>query len=162
VTELDDAVDSGGLVDSVDSGDQNTGLWALLFPDRPRELRGRRAFKIVLRAAHVLCAGILVGSYMFDVEASLKTTWLLATVGSGVLILFLDLHESAAFLFQVRGLVIAIKIGLVATLPLFDPYQAWVLALVVVGSVMSSHAPSKVRYFMLVLRDKVQAGQSKG
>ncbi len=145
-----------------EAGDRDTGLWSLLFPARPRELPGRRMLKIVLRAAHVLCAGILVGSYMFDVEASLKTTWLVATIGTGMLILLLDLHESAAFLFQVRGLVIAIKLGLLAALPLFEPYQTWVLAFLVIGSVISSHAPSKVRYFVLVLGDKVRAGTSKG
>ena len=144
------------------TGDRNAGLWALLFPAQPRALRGRRVFKIVLRAAHVLAAGILVGSYMFDVEASLQTTWLVATIGTGTLILLLDLHESAAFLFQVRGLVIAIKLGLLAALPLFAPYQAWVLALLVVGSVISSHAPSKVRYFVLVFGDRVRSGTSKG
>ncbi len=82
-------------------------LLPILFPEQPRALPGRRGLKVALRAAHVLCAGILVGSYVFDAEAALKSSWTLATVASGMAILLLDLHESAAFLFQVRGLVVA-------------------------------------------------------
>ena len=56
---------------------------SILFPSEPRSLPGRRGLKICLRAAHVLCAGILVGSYVFGADASLKTSWMLATVASG-------------------------------------------------------------------------------
>ena len=138
-------------------------LVPLLFPAEPRSFPGRRGVKIVLRAAHVFCAGVLVGAFVLGATAELRTAWLWAAIGSGCLVLLLDLHESAAFLFQVRGLVVAVKLTLLAALPLFqDEHQPWVLGLLVVISVLSSHAPSRVRYHVLVFRDKVQAGSSKG
>jgi len=39
----------------------------LLVPNEPRSFRGRRMLKIVLRAIHVLCAGVLVGAEVFGV-----------------------------------------------------------------------------------------------
>ena len=39
-------------------------LGRLLFPETPRRMPGHRAIKIVLRAVHTLCAGVLVGAYL--------------------------------------------------------------------------------------------------
>jgi hypothetical protein len=137
-------------------------LAALLFPAEPRSFPGRRGLKILLRAAHVLFAGVLVGSYVFDVEAGQRGPWFLATIGSGSLLLLLDLLESAVFLLQVRGLVVMAKIALLAGLPLFAGREAWVLGWIVLISVLSSHAPARIRYAVMLGGGKVQPSRSKG
>jgi len=134
-------------------------LRAWLFPEPPREFPGRRFLKIVLRAIHVLFAGVLVGAYAFSVES--RGTWLAGTIASGVLLLLLDLHESGAFLLQVRGLVVVLKIGLVAALPWLDPWQPWALGFLVVLSVLSSHAPARIRY-RVVVGSRVRGAETRG
>jgi hypothetical protein len=138
------------------------GLREALFPAEPRGFRGRRALKVALRAAHVLCAGVLTGAYVLGASEAARHGWLWAAVGSGGAILLLDLHESAAFLLQLRGFVMAAKLALLALLPLFAPHEAWVLAGLVLGSVASSHAPAAFRYRVLVGGSRVRGGQSRG
>ena len=137
-------------------------LATLLFPDTPRDFPGRRGCKIGARAVHVLCAGILVGSYVFDVDGAARDTWFLFTVVTGCALLAIDLHESAAFLAQVRGLGVLAKLGVLAAFPWLGVAQVWVLAALVVGSVVISHAPGRVRYFVVVGRGKLAAAHSKG
>ena len=134
----------------------------MLFPPEPRYFPARRALKISLRAVHVLCAGILTGAYVFDIATALREQWLLATVGSGLLILLLDLHESGAFLLQLRGMLLYVKILTVSLLPYFGAWQPWVLCLLVLLSVISSHAPAKLRYFMIFGRGRIRGSESRG
>lgn len=136
------------------------GSW--LFPDPPRELPGRRGLKIVLRAAHVLTAAGLLGAYLFEVPDTLGAPWFHSTLLTGALLLLLDLHESAAFLLQVRGLVVVLKLLLVAALPWLGDLAAIALAAVVLVSVVSSHAPGRVRYSLLVGRSRITGSDSKG
>ena len=82
-----------------------SALRTLLYPPEPRQLPGRRAVKILLRAIHVPTAGILSAAYLFEAGASVRSFWMVGTVVSGLLILLLDLHETGVFLLQVRGLV---------------------------------------------------------
>ncbi|MDF1798364.1 MAG: hypothetical protein P1V81_04240 [Planctomycetota bacterium] len=136
--------------------------FALLFPARPRRLPGHRAIKILLRAMHALSAGILVGAYLLDASPAEESRWLLLTVGTGCLMLLLDLVESAAFLLQVRGVVLVVKLIAVAALGLFGDAGGEMLAAVFLLAVVSSHAPSKVRYHLLVSSDRIKGATSKG
>lgn len=139
------------------------GGWrALLFPAEPRPLRGRRAWKIGLRAAHVVCAGVLVGAYVFDAPRDERLPWLAATLASGLAILALDLHESGAFLLQVRGLFVLAKVAVVALLPRLGGAEREVLGALAFLSVLVSHAPSKVRYFLVLGRGRVRGARSRG
>lgn len=133
---------------------------SLLFPAEPRAFRGRRGVKIALRALHVLCAGVFTAAHVLAVDPARRGPWLAGTIASGALILLLDLFESGAFLLQVRGLVVMAKIGLLLALPTFGEYQPHVLVVILLTSVVFSHAPSKVRYFV-VLGD-MRGAETKG
>ncbi|MFO1077633.1 MAG: hypothetical protein U1E73_07890 [Planctomycetota bacterium] len=139
-----------------------SALRRLLLPDRPRDFPGRRGMKIALRAVHVLCAGIFVGAHVFAATADDRTAWCAATVVSGGMLLLLDLHESAAFLLQVRGAVVLAKLAGVAALPWLDGARQPVLATLFLVAVASSHAPAKVRYHLLVGSGRLVAGTSRG
>jgi hypothetical protein len=136
--------------------------WGRLFPARPRSFPGRRAVKISLRAAHVLCAGVATGSYVFDVAEPLRGQWLLAAAATGVAMLLLDLHESGVFLFQARGVIVLAKIAVVGALPLIEPHRGWILAAMLLLSVVSSHAPSKLRYFVAIGKHRFKGAETKG
>jgi hypothetical protein len=137
-------------------------LSSLLFPAQPREFPGRRALKILLRAVHVLSAGILTGLYIFEAGDVLRDGWLMGAIGSGALLLLLDLHESGAFLLQVRGLVVVGKIAVLAMLPMMDAQAGRMLAALVVASVLSSHAPATVRYFVPFGGNRLGGAKTKG
>jgi hypothetical protein len=137
-------------------------LAQVIFPASPRSLRWRRGLKIGLRAAHVLCASVLTGGTLLGAPPDRIAPWLTATAVSGLSIVLLDLHESGAFLLQLRGAVVLVKIGLLAALPWLAPWRAGIFTSIVLISVLSSHAPSGVRYLMLFGRDRIKPGRSKG
>lgn len=141
---------------------RRTGLGRLLFPEEHRSFPGRREVKILLRAVHVLLAGLFTGAVVFRLEEPQTAVWFHAALTSGIALLLIDLHESAAFLCQVRGLVVIVKLALLACLPLFGEGQGWVLAFVVLASVYFSHASSKVRYFLVFGRGKIEGSETSG
>ena len=134
----------------------------ILFPDPPRDLPGRRLLKITFRAVHVLCVALFFGSVFFDTPTATQAPWRAATIGTGILLLLLDLHESAVFFLQTRGLLVITKITSVLILPVFGEAARWVLAALLLLSVVSSHAPSRVRYFMIWGRGRLRPTDSKG
>ncbi len=136
-------------------------LRSFLFPDPPRAFRWRRWIKIGLRAIHALCASVLVGGALLAVDPSQSSAWAAGTAISGLALVLLDLHESGAFLVQIRGLVVFAKIALLATLPWLG-WAPTLLATALVLSVLSSHAPGSVRYFMVLGRGRITGGCSKG
>jgi hypothetical protein len=135
-------------------------LKTVLFPDPPRTFFGRRAVKIALRAGHVLCAGAYLGAFVFEVEPAVRQPWFWALLASAVLLLLLDLHETGAFVFEIRGLVVLGKVILMAFLPCFGAAQVWVLGFLVVVSVLSSHAPASVRHRVVVRG--IRGSQTRG
>ncbi|MCB9902922.1 MAG: hypothetical protein H6831_00795 [Planctomycetes bacterium] len=141
---------------------------SILFPDPPRELPGQRLIKISLRAVHVLCVGVLTATYLLDLGtnpqrlAEARETWLAATVATGSTILALDLYQSGAFLLQVRGAVLFLKLGCLLFLARMGDAAGYVLAALVLVSVISSHAPSRWRYRVLVGGGRVRGADTPG
>lgn len=137
-------------------------LLSILFPREPRRFTGQRWVKICLRSLHVLCAGIYLGAYVLGVEGDLRTRWFLATLLSGVAMLLVDLFESGAFLLQLRGLVVMSKLVLLAFIAKLGPAAVWILAAVAFFSVISSHASSGFRYYMIWGRGRIKGAETKG
>jgi len=137
-------------------------LGRFLFPAEPRPLPGRRGLKIGFRALHALCAAFLLGAVAFEASPDTERLTLHCAVGTGVLLLLLDLHETGVFLVQVRGLVVLIKLSVVAALPWMAAGRVWALAAIFVLSVLSSHAPASVRYRVLIGGDSLRGSTSKG
>ena len=61
-----------------------------------------------------------------------------------------------------RGLVVAAKLALLASLPAWGAGAKWVLVALLVVSVLSSHAPGRVRYRLLWGSGRLRATDSKG
>ncbi|NIM00593.1 MAG: hypothetical protein GTN89_06945 [Acidobacteria bacterium] len=80
-----------------------------------------------------------------------------------IALLLLDLHESCVFLLQVRGYLVILKIAVLGLVPRLDPtVAAWVLGVLVVVSVLSSHAPSRVRYAVPIGGSAFRGARTKG
>lgn len=126
-------------------------LLATLFPPEPRSFSLRRTIQLLFRTLHMLCAGVLIGAYLFSQPEEMLSTWALATVASGLLLLSIDLHASVIYLFEGRGLAVLIKIFL-TSLILAVPQHTLLLLLTIftIGS-FSSHAPRRYRHRLLRL-----------
>jgi len=137
-------------------------VFRFLIPPEPRRYSGQRLVKVMARSAHVVLAGVYLGAFVFEVDPESRWPWFLATLLSGVLMICLDLFESGAFLLQSRGLVVAVKLLLLAFLPVFGSAGVWVLAGVAFFSVISSHASSGWRYYLIWGRGRIKGAETKG
>ena len=63
---------------------------------------------------------------------------------------------------QVRGLFVASKIAILTVLPVFGSFAGFVLAALLILSVVLSHAPSRVRYFVVLGGGQVRGASTKG
>ena len=134
----------------------------LLIPPEPRRYTGQRQAKVMVRAAHVVLSGIYLGAFVFHVQPAARWPWFLAALASGLVMLCLDLYDSGAFLLQLRGLVVTVKLLLLAFLPTFGAAAAWVLAAIAFASVISSHAPATFRYYLVWGRGRIKGSETSG
>lgn len=134
----------------------------ILIPAEPRRYAGQRWARVVVRAAHVVLAGIYLGAFVFHVHPASRWPWFLAALASGLLMLCLDLYESGAFVLQLRGLVVAVKLLVLALLSIIGAAAVWVLAAVAFASVISSHAPASFRYHLIWGRGRIKGGETSG
>jgi hypothetical protein len=137
-------------------------IFRILIPPEPRRYPGQRWIKMIARAAHVAFAGIYLGAFVFGVEPVSRWPWFLAAMLSGLLMFCLDLYESGAFLLQLLGTVTVVKLVLLSFLPSFGAAGVWIVAVVVFCSVISSHAPSSFRYFLIYGRGRIKAAETRG
>ncbi len=140
----------------------NNPIFRLLIPPEPRYYLGQRWVKMIARAAHVVLAGVYLGALVFQVEPAIRWPWFRAAMLSGLLMVCLDLYESGGFLLQLRGLVTGVKLVLLAFVPSLGAAGVWVVAFVALCSVVSSHASSGFRYFLIWGRGRIKAAETQG
>lgn len=125
-------------------------LKQLLCPEPARSLPGERVIRIALRTAHLAAGGILFGGHFFDVEPQRLLPWLWLTVASGAVFVAVELYGSCVWLVQGRGLMILLKIILLAMVPLLWAQRMWLLlAVLVIGSI-GSHMSSRFRHYSIL------------
>lgn len=135
---------------------------SFLFPDVPRDFPFRRAVRTALRALHLLTTGVLLGGHVFGQPRDQLIGWLWGSIISGALLLATDLHASFAVLCQVRGLLMAPKLVLVALVYFFwEARVPLLIAALVIGAV-GSHMPGSLRYHLLFLRGRVARDERSG
>jgi len=89
------------------------------------------------------------GGILFALEKDLWLNyWWLALV-SGVLMMLMDIVSNPVWIVQVRGLVILLKLILLALLGINPAWDSILLLVVIILSAVVSHAPGKLRYYSL-------------
>ena len=137
-------------------------LQALLAPSETTSLSGwQRGLTVSVRAAHVLGAGVFAGGVVLGVASEDLEVWLWLLVGAGVALLVMEVVESPAFLIQTKGIVVLLKLAVLAGIVLTGTGE-WLLAPILFASVVSSHAPASVRHRVLVFGGRVRAGGHHG
>jgi len=127
------------------------------------KLTTKRWTKISLRTLHLLAVAGVGGGILFGLEQDLWINyWWLALV-SGALMMMIDIISNPVWVVQVRGLVIFLKLILLALLgqnPTLDPI---LLMLIIIISAIISHAPGKLRYYSVFHKKVISsANDSKG
>ena len=120
-----------------------------------RNFRGRVALITVMRALHMVgvvgCGAALLGARpIAETEA-----YALLLTASGASIVLLDLWANPEYFRQLSGLAIMLKLLLLAASIWLVGIQAAIFWAVLVGSVMLSHAPKRLRHFRLLARPMV-------
>lgn len=117
---------------------------ALSTPERPRSLPGRRLAVNALRVVHVVGLALLAASLLGDaIDMRLAAKTLLI---SGLGMIALDVWANPAWLRQVTGVAMLLKLVLVALLFSGDAFRVPLFWIVLVFSVVLSHAPGSVRH----------------
>ena len=129
---------------------RRVGWKARLFPDPERTFPAERWVRIALRTAHLMSMAAYVGGSLFGVAPERLTTALVLTLATGVLFTLLEMFGTLAWLFELRGLMTLLKVGLLGLISVLPAANALLLlAAVAIGSV-SSHMPARYRYFTLL------------
>ena len=128
-----------------------------------KKLTVKRWTKISLRTLHLLAVAGVGGGILFGLEKDLWINyWWLALV-SGVLMMAIDIVSNPVWMVQVRGLVIYLKLILLAFLGSNPSLDGLLLAVIIIMSGIISHAPGQLRYYSLYHRKVISSSKdSKG
>lgn len=122
-------------------------LRALFFPENLRQIPHRRLILNVLRSAHLLSISILLGGYFFHIDQAILFPWIVATVATGLSMFTVELYESCAALFEVRGVSVLLKISLLLCIPsVAADNQVLLLIVVIIFSSLISHSTKRIRH----------------
>lgn len=122
----------------------------LLFPRRFRDLPHRRLILNLLRAAHIVCFSLLIGGLYFELPVEQWRPWLIGAVLSGLGLFAVDLYGSFAALFEVRGVSVLLKLGMLALLPMLQgDARIGGLIFIIFFSSMISHSGRRFRHHSL-------------
>lgn len=107
---------------------------------------------IALRTLHIAAVGILLGGHAFEVTAVRLLPWLYLSLISGAGLIGLELYGSCKWLYQGKGVLVILKLLLIAAVAVFWEQRLWLLlAALVIGSV-GSHMPGRFRYYSVIHR----------
>ncbi|HSH42151.1 MAG TPA: hypothetical protein VK973_08510 [Arenicellales bacterium] len=123
--------------------------YRFLIPETPRAFPAQRWVRITLRTLHLVGIAGLGGGFLYGADASMWKPYLSLTVYSGATLVAVELWTTGLWLIQLRGIVVVVKLALIAwmmqaahlAMPLF-------VAVVVISGVIA-HAPASVRYFSI-------------
>ena len=127
-------------------------LRSLLLPDPRRRLPHGRALNVASRTAHLAATGTLLGGHVFGVQADALLPWLWAAIGSGAVMLALELYTSVDWFTQIGGLSVLLKLALLCLIPFAWAARVPLLFAVVAVAGIGSHMPGKYRHYSLLYR----------
>ena len=106
-----------------------------------------------------MTTGVLLGGLIFKQPTSILELWLWIALLSGFLILLTDIYSSFGVLFEVRGIVVLIKILLLSLITVFWEQRIFLLVLILFIGAISSHMPKRYRHKVLFLASVIQPDQ---
>lgn len=126
----------------------------MLFPANPRYFRGERWLNIGLRSAHLIGVAGISGGFLFALEEMHWMPFWYLTLATGVILSLLYIWSSAAWLFQLKGLAIVVKVLLLGVAMTLPAWRAELFMLIILISGLIAHAPGWVRGYRPEMRNK--------
>jgi len=110
----------------------------------------KRWSKISLRTLHLLALAGVGGGVLFGLDKGLWINYWWLAMASGALMMLMDMISNPVWLVQIRGVVIFVKLIMLAVLGLYPQWDSLILAVIIVISAVISHAPGKLRYYSIL------------
>ncbi len=126
-------------------------------PATPPEIPYGRACKIALRTAHLMAAGMLLGGHAFNAPTGDLRPWLYLAIASGAGLIVLEASPSLHFIFEGWGVLLLLKLALLAAIPFAWNYRVPMLLAVVALAGVGSHMPARFRHYSLLYRRTTRA-----
>lgn len=112
----------------------------------------KRWTKISLRTLHLLAVSGVGGGVFFALDKSSWIDFWWLAIASGGLIMLMDIISNPIWIVQIRGLVIFLKLVLLAFLGSYPEWDSFLLSIIIIISAIISHAPGKLRYYSIYHR----------
>lgn len=122
-----------------------TDLRHLLWPEKARSFTGERWVNIALRSVHLVGVSGIGGGFLFDLAPGAWLPFWYLTLGSGLGLAGLYLWGTCAWLVQVKGLAVMLKLVLLAAALRLPAWRAELFVLTILISGVVAHAPGAVR-----------------
>jgi len=98
---------------------------------------------------HIAAIGILLGGHFFDIAHTRLFIWLYLSIISGAGLIGIELYSSFKWLYQGKGVLVLIKLLLVASVAVFWEQRLWLLLIVLIIGSVGSHMPGRFRYYSI-------------
>jgi hypothetical protein len=109
-----------------------------------------RGLRTGLRTAHVIAFAVFYGGHAYGVAPERLVPALIATIATGGAFLTLEVWSAPVWLVQIRGVATLAKLALVASVAVLWDWRIFLLTLVMVIGVVTSHMPGRYRYYSLL------------
>lgn len=119
-----------------------------LFPDVDRTFPGLRWANIALRTLHLMGVAGISGAFLYAIPVPEWRPFLILTFGSGFLLMLLAIWSNGIWLIQLRGVTTIVKLALLS-LAFTSGLEPAILFTIIAISGIISHAPGKVRYYLV-------------
>ena len=123
----------------------------------------KRWTKISLRTLHLVSVAGVGGGILFGLDKAVWVNYWWLALTSGVLLMAIDIVSNPVWLVQVRGLVIYLKLVMLAVMGAFPQWAGMILLMVIILSSVISHAPGNLRYYSIYHKKVIlSSNNSKG
>ncbi len=118
-----------------------------LFPSEPRYFLGQRWVYVGLRTLHLLGVAGLGAGFLYPAADTTWQAYYLITILSGSILTLLFVWSSGAWLLQIAGQAILLKLVLIGLFPVWPDARMALFIAVIVLSGLIAHAPKHVRHY---------------
>lgn len=113
-----------------------------------RDFRGRRLIVNLMRATHLVALAGFAAAVLAAGPDGWR--WGIVLLLSGALMMALDAWSEPAYLRQLQGLAMLLKLLLVAAMILWQDGQQALFWLLIAYSALLSHAPGRIRHWRVI------------
>lgn len=127
------------------------------------EFKGKRSLKILLRCVHLFAMAMVSAGLFLQLPQALWQPFWPVCLGSGLLLMALDIASNFFWLVQVRGVVIISKLVILSLAFIYQEIAPYLIVLLIFMSGIIAHGPSDWRYYSLYHKRKlILRGEGKG